>query len=547
MRHVVILLFCFGSTFLFSFSAIAQANEGEIENQQIIVEKNKKIELPEAQRGFEKIVIEKKTVDVSKQNYSYNDYHLPLPLMDAKLKILTVKEEPLPKLYANYIKAGIGNYATSYLEAFLYNKRSEKLAYGLNLRHFASARGPLKRSGLSDNHILLYGKYLLSKASIDSDLGYFRTARHFYGYNQDLEFKKDTLKQRFNNIVWNIGIKSNDSSASFKYQGNIEISNLNDAYKAKETEALIRYKTLMKLDENSYMGVRGLISISSRSDSTKYVRNLVSLQPYYQRTLDKLILTGGLNFGFENDTLFSKKNFHLYPALKGEYKIIENIIHVFGGLDGNMERNTLRSTLKENPWLTNRVALAHSNKLVELFIGTKGTLLKKVTYQLQGSYLSYKNLPFMVNNGQDSLRFALVYDSNNVKITRLKAEASYSLDTKMLAGVSFTYNGYNMGTLKQAWHMPKMQANYYLTYFLKDKMVFHLSSYMFAGIKAVDPSGKEIVLPTILDLNVKVDYLFSRNFSAFLELNNLLANKYERYLYYKQKGINLLLGATCSF
>jgi hypothetical protein len=92
-----------------------------------------------------------------------------------------------------------------------------------------------------------------------------------------------------------------------------------------------------------------------------------------------------------------------------------------------------------------------------------------------------------------------------------------------------------------------MQANYHLSYFMKEKVVFSLNSYMLQGIQALEPNGKVKKLPTILDLNLKVDYLFSQNFSAFLELNNLLANKYQRYLYYSQKGINFLVGATCSF
>jgi hypothetical protein len=542
-----VTLFVLGIIFFVSSTSIAQSGEGEIENQQVIVEKNKKIELPTSQRDFEKIVIEKKTIDVSKQHYLFNDYNLPLPYLDAKLKILSIKEEPLAKLYPNYVKAGFGNYVTPYFEAFLYNKRSDKYAYGLNARHFSSARGPVKNSGLSDNHLVLYGQYYAAKHTLRSELGYYRTARQFYGYNQDLEVGKDTMKQVFNNFLLNLDLKNNDTTAKMTYQANLELSQLSDRFQAKEAEALLRYKTQMILDEVSRAGVRGLVSVAGRSDSTQFIRNLVSLQPYYLRKIGKLSLAGGINFAYENDTLYSKKNFHLYPSLKAEYKIIEGVLGVYGGFDGNIERNTLRSTLRENPWMTNRFVLSHANKLIELYAGAQGNIFKKFTYQFQGSYLNYKNLPFLVNNGADSLRFALAYDSNKVQITRFKFDLSYNLDNKLLAGVAFTYQSFQMGTLKQPWHMPTMQANYHLSYFMKEKVVFSLNSYMLQGIQALEPNGKVKKLPTILDLNLKVDYLFSQNFSAFLELNNLLANKYQRYLYYSQKGINFLVGATCSF
>ena len=526
----------------------SQNQEGEIESQQIIVEKNRKIELPNAQRNFEKLTIQKKTVDINRQSYNFNDYNLPLPFLDAKLKILTVKDDPLPKLYANYLKAGFGNYATSYLEGFLYNKRNTNLAYGLNIRHFASARGPLKNSGMSDNHILLYGKYLMPKYTIDSDLGYYRTARHFYGYNQDKEIRKDTMQQVFNNVAWNAGVKNTDSLASLNYQANVEISHIADRYKASETEGLIRYQTKLNLDSVSKAGAKGTISIASRSDLTTFTRNLVCIQPYYQRKLDKILLTGGINFAYENDTLYSKKNFHIYPSVNAEYSLKEYKLTIFAGLDGNMERNTFRTIVKENPWMAPRFALSHTNKQIDLYAGLYGNVLKKITYRFQAAYLNYKNIPFIINNGKDSLRFALIYDPAVVKVVRLKADISYNVNKKMLAGVQFTYQTFNVSDkILQPWHMPKVIGNYYLTYFFKEKIIFNLNSYMYSGLKGLETNGKVKDLPTIMDLNLKADYLFSQNFSAFLEVNNLLANKYQRYLYYSQKGINFLLGATCSF
>lgn len=531
----------------FSPVLFAQSREGEIENQQVIIEKNKKIELPEAQRDFEKITIQKKTVETSKQEYPYNDYSLPLPLIDAKLKILTIKEEPLPKLYANYLKGGLGNYATSYAEGYFYNKRSDKYALGLNVRYFSSLKGPQKNSGLTDAHALLYGQYYLEKTTIESEIGYYRTGRYFYGYDQSKEINKEDIKQVFNNFVWNIGLKNNDTTATFNYYGNVELSHIYDHYSAKETEGLIRYGTRMKVDESSSTGAKGLISVAGRSDGSSFIRNLVALQPYYKKQFDQLTLTGGINFAYENDTVFAKKNFHLYPSVKAEYVVVPGTLTAFGGFDGNMERNTYRSIVKENPWMGPRFALSHTNKLLELNIGAQGNVLSKVTYLVSASYLNFKNLPFIVNNPADSSRFILMYDSDNVQIMKYKVDLTYNIDKRLLAGANLTYQTYNTHSLGDHWHMPKMQTNYYISYFYREKIVFNVSSYILSGIPALKPDGTDLKLPTIVDLNAKIDYLFSKKFSAFLEVNNILSNKYQRYLYYPQKSINLLLGATFSF
>jgi hypothetical protein len=537
----------FALSFLYSFVLQAQTKEGEIENQQVVIEKNKKIELPEATRDFEKINIQKKTVEPSKQDYPFTDYQLPLPLIDAKIKILTIKEEPLPKLYANYVKAGFGNYTTTYLEAFLYNKRSDKFMYGLNAKHFASAKGPVRNSASSDNHALLYGTYFLKNAIINSELGYYRTARYFYGYDQNLELPKDTMKQIFHQVAWNIGLKNTDTLAKLSYKVNFELAYMGDKFHAQETEGLLNYQTKMKLNDVSSSGAKGLISVANRIDGSQFVRNLISLQPYYQRKLDKLTLTGGINFAYENDTILSKKNFHLYPAIKAEYPVVKSLLNAYLSLDGNMERHTLRTTVKENPWMTSRFGLSHANKLLDITLGGNGSLFNKIDYKLAASYLNYKNLPFYVNSPKDSLKFVLAYDSSTIQLFRFKVDLTYNIDKRLLVGAAFQYQSYNMHSLKNHWHMPTMQTNYYIVYNFKEKIITNLNSFVYSGIPALNQDGTTKKLPTIVDINLKVDYLFSKNFSAFFELNNILANKYQRYLFYSQKGINFLIGATCSF
>jgi len=52
---------------------------------------------------------------------------------------------------------------------------------------------------------------------------------------------------------------------------------------------------------------------------------------------------------------------------------------------------------------------------------------------------------------------------------------------------------------------------------------------------------------TIVDLNLKADYRFTNNFTIFAMANNLLGKKYERFVNYPGKSINLIGGVTYSF
>ena len=54
-------------------------------------------------------------------------------------------------------------------------------------------------------------------------------------------------------------------------------------------------------------------------------------------------------------------------------------------------------------------------------------------------------------------------------------------------------------------------------------------------------------LPTIWDANLKIDYFLGTQFAAFVSLNNIVGQNYQRYLYYPSQGLNFLGGITYSF
>ena len=54
-------------------------------------------------------------------------------------------------------------------------------------------------------------------------------------------------------------------------------------------------------------------------------------------------------------------------------------------------------------------------------------------------------------------------------------------------------------------------------------------------------------LPTIWDANLKIDYFLGSQFAAFVSLNNIVGQNYQRYLYYPSQGLNFLGGITYSF
>ena len=163
-------------------------NDGDgVEDKVVIIEKEAKLELPVANRNFQKIIYEAPRTKAKPQQYEFRDVALELPKLAAKIKVPTIPPDPIAKLYGNYVKAGFGNYTTPYLEGFFNSKRSDQFNYGIHVKHLSSQNGPVKSdkySGLSATSLNEIGgsiKYFTGKAIVDGALDFTSTGFNYYG------------------------------------------------------------------------------------------------------------------------------------------------------------------------------------------------------------------------------------------------------------------------------------------------------------------------------------------------------------------------------
>jgi len=66
-------------------------------------------------------------------------------------------------------------------------------------------------------------------------------------------------------------------------------------------------------------------------------------------------------------------------------------------------------------------------------------------------------------------------------------------------------------------------------------------------MKALDSDGTIKDLQGGVDLNLGVDYRYSKIISVYLDLNNMLNYKREQYLHYSGYGFQAMLGASFRF
>src|SRR5690606_4529979 len=98
-------------------------------------------------------------------------------------------------------------------------------------------------------------------------------------------------------------------------------------------------------------------------------RSLVRITPSISFNQDKVRIKLGASV--EVDKHVSSKT-RLFPKADVNVPIAENILYLFGGVDGGMIKNTYRTITKENPFVSSFIAPVNTIKNLELKAGMTG-------------------------------------------------------------------------------------------------------------------------------------------------------------------------------
>jgi hypothetical protein len=454
--------------FISTMAVFAQAGRderGEIEDAEIVIEKKRALELPEANRNFEKITAPVRQPDPVLQDYQYIERSVRLPDLNPKFRVLQMPQDPPKKLTGNYIKGGLGNYLTTYLDGYFNSTRNSDYSYGLRVKHLASVFGPVDRenSGNSENMIGVHGRYFTEALTAGAALEYTRERYNYYGYNQNKEVERNDIKQVYNTIAVKTNFVNSNTKSPLDYRLDVNLFNLSDAYNAKEFEVGGQFKGSYKVADNISALLNTDLFFTRRADSATINRNFFRVKPAVQYKSDAITVTAGLNLIYENDTATDLSDVHIYPALHGEYVLFETFT-LFAGFEGDMQRTTLRQFVKENPFLGSNIPLFHTNKARDIYAGIKGDLGGGLSFATKVGFTGYKNLYFFVNGNPDTSRFTIQYERDFTNVLNFNGELSYNYAEKFRLALKADYAYYNRQSDQEAWHRPALTTTLLGTY-----------------------------------------------------------------------------------
>ncbi|MEM6516680.1 MAG: TonB-dependent receptor [Bacteroidota bacterium] len=509
---------------------------------------------------------------LEKKPIKYNIFSIPVAstFIPAKGKAATVDKEKPVKLYDNYASLGVGSYATILGEVYLNHELSRDERIGGYLSHHSS-RGDVEGVTFDNNfsETGLNAHYTNNQGDFTWKLegGFNLQTFNWYGV-PDQSINTFDVDQSYHTINFGGNINFEDSIIE---EGSVLYRRFGDARNSGENRFVlnsaiavpIKDETITTEFEIDY--ISGSFEHNYLSETGIDYGNInFSLSPSYQIIEEDLTLNLGVTFTYLNAIEGGGNEFYIYPNITASYRLVDEIMIAFGGIEGGLIQNSYHDFVQINPFVSPTLFILPTDRVYDISAGLKGKLSNSMAYSVSGHYQSDNNRAlFKANpaldtnpkNYQFGNSFGVVYD--DISTFSIAGELNVDFNRNFKLGLKAQYFTYSTDVEAEAWNLPDIEASAFLDYQI-DEHWFAGASVFFVGERKDELSFDENLIETtntpmtfsinsFVDANAHVGYKINDRLSAFIKGNNLGAQNYNRWLNYPVQGIQFLAGATYQF
>lgn len=445
----------------------------------------------------------------------------------------------------NFVKLGLGNFSTPFLQAGLSFGDGSGSMVNIHTKHI-SQKGNLPFQQYSHSNADVIGTFTKpgSNNEMRGKFGFDKFTTYQYGFEPDsLVFTKDQLRNSFTTVNASAGVRNKSVNAyGISYNPSIDINLFQDNNSGKETNILLN-APLTKTIGQSFginLGVTADLTSFKRFDDRKINNNLFYITPTLAYKANNFILTGGFTPSWDN------KNFNLLPNFNVVVKVQDERFVLQGGWIGYFQKNTYQSLAGYNPWLSQPEQLLNT-RIKEQYAGFKGSAGSHFTYNARVSYLNFSNAALLTNDSSDGKSFVTLYEPN-MKALRVQGEVGYTVQERfsLLAGATISqYTGLTVN--EKAWGLLPLEVTGALRWQVLKDLQFKADLFAWDGTRYRNKAGGDQKLKPVLDLNTGLEFTVLPKLNVWLQFNNVLNNRYERWNQYRVLGFNVLGGIVYSF
>lgn len=482
------------------------------------------------------------TYSIPAQNLFYA--YQPIPLSALALQ----QDTNLYLGLRNYVKAGYGNLATPYVSAgFSFGDGKNFLANVY--ADYISSKGKLLYQDYSRLNLKAAGSLFLPTNEVYAGVQVKMHENFLYGFDTGLyKYSKKDVRQQFQDFSGTIGIRNTKTGEfGINYNPSLQVSSFTNVNKLTETSFILTapvekkfgeifaFKLDVKADITSY-ATKNLLPAD-----VKFNNNVFQVSPSVVFSTPRASINAGITPTWDNG------KFIWLPNVYAEAFIAENTFAFQAGWVGRLTKNTYRNLSEVNPYLKTFTAQMNT-KEIEYYGGIKGTLGKHFNFNAKAGYITYNNLPLLINDTATDGKAFIISNETRINNFRVHGDVSFVSKEKLTVSAGITYNGYvGMKSNAKAWNTLPLEFTSSLRWWAFKQVLLKADFYAFSGSFYLDKGNVAKAFKPGSDLSAGIEFKINKTFSAWMDVNNILNNKYQRWHNYEVYGLNLMGGVRVNF
>ncbi len=491
------------------------------------------------------------TADTSRPRLTYNipPQNLFFTYQPVSLKPLALDADTTLQLGdRNQLKVGFGSFTTPYVAgAFSFGDGNKNLlnVYG----NYISSRGSIKNQDFSELKVRGDGSIFTPKSEIYAHAAFAQHEYYQYGYDHALDsFSKSDVRRSYQDLSAGVGLRNiavND--LNFIYDPHLELHTFSRESKATETTLLLTLPAEKKFSDAVSVKVTATGNFDKyqiKNSTLQVTNNLFELTPEFVYYGDRFTFHGGVTPAWNNSEVT------ILPNIYAEAQLQKNVLIVQAGWIGNYIANSFRTLSGENPYMQDPTFL-NNTKQRQYYGGIKATVGNHFSFNARAAFITFNNMPLFINDSLDGKSF-YIKNERRVDDLQIHGDMNFVNQDKFTLTAGLDLNTYT-GLLDnaKAWEMYPLKVSGSLRWNAFKEVLIKGDIVAFSGAKALvtyNTAGSyEKNLKGGTDISVGAEFKINKKFSAWLDLDNILNSKYERWNNYPVYGLQVIGGVLIHF
>jgi hypothetical protein len=412
---------------------------------------------------------------------------------------------------------------------------------------------------LNDNIGGINFKHDFGSAAFTIGAQYGYSAFNYFGYpvvhlasSIMPNFDRDT-EQVNQNITVNTGVQSK-KDADIYYSLNLGYTNFSQKYGfSKDIDGVtentfsVNGELNVAVSDNQRLGGEVIFTnLSSDSDHTA-----ITLSPYYKIKGDSWNVKLGANIMYVNE--YSDNEFVLSPNIAADVEVANKTV-LYANAGGSIQNNSMYEVSRINRYARPGANAIASQTWLDATAGLKTGALDGAWFHIFGGYKATDNDMIFtpgsapsIANGFGNYGITEIFDT---KKFYAGAEVKYNYQSLFgisLKGVFNNWDAKNVYGRSEAYGRPKTEITSTIDVSPIDKFTVSAKCYLATGRVWTPGYSYEDKAKNINELNVTGTYIANETFGAYVQLNNLLSQKYDLWYGYPAQGFNAMVGININF